>query len=74
MRPIQLRYTWSVLVILVGVSAAAGEPPVVGKYSPADHAVIESRDQRVKMRDGARLVVDIFRPDAEGQFPAVLCQ
>ena len=74
MHPIQLRYAPAVLVILVGVAAAPGQPPVAGKYSPADYTVTETRDQRVQIRDGARLVVDIFRPDAQGQFPAVLCQ
>ena len=33
---------------------------------------IEARDQFVPMRDGARLAVDIYRPDSEGKFPALL--
>ena len=30
------------------------------------------KDVCVPMRDGVRLSVDIFRPDAEGKFPALL--
>ena len=33
---------------------------------------IEARDKLVPMRDGARLAVDIYRPDSEGRFPALL--
>ncbi len=57
-----------------GIGRVQAQPPQAGKYSSADYAVIEARDEKVTMRDGARLVVDIFRPRAEGRFPAVLCQ
>jgi predicted acyl esterase len=30
------------------------------------------KDVYITMRDGVRLAVDIFRPDAEGRFPALL--
>lgn len=33
---------------------------------------VEAIDQMVPMRDGAHLAVDIYRPDAEGKFPALL--
>jgi predicted acyl esterase len=33
---------------------------------------VEGRDMMVPMRDGAKLAVDIFRPDSEGRFPALL--
>jgi len=62
------------LVVAVGARVALGQPPQAGDYSSADYSVIEARNERVEMRDGARLVVDVFRPDAEGRFPAVLCQ
>ena len=74
MDPIRFRYAWAFLVVLVGARSAPGQAPQAGKYSSADYAVIEARNERVEMRDGARLVVDVFRPDAEGRFPAVLCQ
>jgi hypothetical protein len=34
--------------------------------------IAEQRDVMVKMRDGKRLCVDIYRPDMEGRFPALL--
>jgi predicted acyl esterase len=33
---------------------------------------VERIDMMVPMRDGTRLAVDIYRPDAEGRFPALL--
>jgi uncharacterized protein len=34
--------------------------------------VIEERDQMVAMRDGTRLCVDVFRPEAPGRYPALI--
>jgi len=36
------------------------------------HKVKEERDVYATMRDGAKLALDVFRPDAEGKFPALL--
>jgi len=33
---------------------------------------VEGRDIMVPVRDGAKLAIDIYRPDAEGRFPALL--
>src|SRR5512139_3412998 len=33
---------------------------------------VEGTDIPVPMRDGARLAVDVYRPDADGRFPALL--
>jgi len=33
---------------------------------------VEGRDMMVPVRDGTKLAVDIYRPDAEGRFPALL--
>ena len=33
---------------------------------------IEARDKMVPMRDGVRLAIDIYRPDSDGRFPALL--
>lgn len=74
MDAVRLSPTWTLLVVLAGVNSALGQAPQAGKYSPADYTVIEARNEKVKMRDGARLVVDIFRPKSDGRFPAVLCQ
>jgi putative CocE/NonD family hydrolase len=59
------------LVCLVSLPAQA---PQAGKYSSADYKVVEMRNEKAAMRDGVKIVTDIFRPDAEGRFPAVLCQ
>jgi putative CocE/NonD family hydrolase len=50
------------------------QPPDPGKYSAAEHKLVEFRNQMVPMRDGVKLAIDIFRPEGEGRFPAVLCQ
>src|SRR5215510_15217105 len=36
------------------------------------HGIVEVKDVDVPMRDGARLKGDVFRPDADGRFPAIL--
>lgn len=74
MDTVRLPAVWTLLVVMVGTNSAAGQAPLAGKYSSADYKVVEARNEKVKMRDGARLVVDIFRPKSEGRFPAVLCQ
>ena len=42
------------------------DPPIVCSK------IAEERDVMVKMRDGKRLCVDIYRPDMAGKFPALL--
>lgn len=36
------------------------------------YGIKEERDVYVTMRDGVRIAVNVFRPDAEGKFPALL--
>ena len=36
------------------------------------HNVIEERDVYATMRDGVKIALDLFRPDTEGKFPALL--
>lgn len=51
-----------------------------GPYSPPPHydrdpeyeQMIWDRDVMVPMRDGVRICADVYRPDAEGRFPALL--
>jgi putative CocE/NonD family hydrolase len=62
------------LVALVFVEFASAQAPDPGDYSKQQFEVQESRDQKIAVRDGAEIVVDIFRPEAEGRFPAVLLQ
>ena len=40
--------------------------------SQPKHDVILEEDMWVSMRDGTRLCVDVYRPDAEGEFPALV--
>ncbi len=62
------------LLAVLGSRPAAllAQPPQAGDYSAATHDVASELDRSAPMRDGAALKVDIFRPQAEGQFPAVL--
>ncbi|MAG93959.1 MAG: hydrolase [Planctomycetaceae bacterium] len=61
-------------MFLLGGSSATAQPPQPGDYSPAKYEVVEERNGDAPMRDGARLKIDVFRPQAEGRFPAVLQQ
>lgn len=56
------------------VSSAIAQPPQAGEYSSVRYEVMAERDQDAPMRDGVRLKIDIFRPKAEGRFPAILQQ
>lgn len=62
-----------VFVPLFGVSSAWAKPEA-GEYSREQHPVAAARGQKVAMRDGVRLSVDLYRPDAEGKFPAIVLQ
>jgi len=61
-------YIWLTLLIRPGLA----QPPAPGEVSPAKYEVVEAREQKAPMRDGVELTVDIFRPKAEGRFPAIL--
>ncbi|MEQ8785938.1 MAG: CocE/NonD family hydrolase [Pirellulaceae bacterium] len=61
-------------VVLLHGGMATAEPPQAGDYSAAQYKVVEQLDQKALMRDGVELMVDIYRPQAEGRFPAVLLQ
>ncbi len=55
-------------------SAAISQFPPAGDYSPASYKVVEELNQKAPMRDGAELMIDIFRPKTDGRHPAVLMQ
>lgn len=58
-----------------GISlAAVAQPPQPGDYSPAAYQVVEELSGAAPMRDGVKLKIDVFRPQADGRFPAVLQQ
>lgn len=44
----------------------------IEKLSKPIHKIKEERDIYVPVRDGTKLCLDIFRPDAPGRFPALL--
>lgn len=46
--------------------------PLAGDISPAKYEVLEELDESAAMRDGVALKLDLFRPKAEGRFPAIL--
>ena len=61
-------------LVLAATIPASGhaQAPDAGSYSPARYDVRESRGHMVPMRDGVRLSVDIYRPDAPGRYAGVL--
>jgi len=63
-----------VVVNQLACSHAVAQPPQPGDYSPDKYRVIAELDREAPMRDGVKLKLDIFRPNAEGRFPAVLLQ
>src|SRR5258708_246600 len=68
---------WIVLagfVLFTATQALYAQRPAAGKYSFEEHSVAAVRGVRVSMRDGVRLSVDVYRPEAEGRFPGLLIQ
>ncbi|HEY5082400.1 MAG TPA: CocE/NonD family hydrolase [Bauldia sp.] len=56
-----------------GVPFPSFNQPPTDYQRPAEHAAIASdKDVRVAMRDGAHLVVDVYRPEAPGKFPVLV--
>jgi putative CocE/NonD family hydrolase len=51
---------------------SADRPPPFYDRAPAYAGMIRERDVYVPMRDGVRLCVDIYRPEAAEKFPALL--
>ena len=64
-------------VLLLGTMPSVGlraQAPNPGQVSAPDHKVTEFRNQKAPMRDGTLIALDIFRPEGDGRFPAILCQ
>ena len=77
----KLRFAVALLALMGGLapglsskSFVNAQQPDPGKYSAAEHELVEFRNQMVPMRDEVKLAVDIFRPAGEGRFPVVLSQ
>jgi putative CocE/NonD family hydrolase len=67
------------LLVIVGPTPAFAAPrrpdkPNAGAYSAEQFMVRETRCVKVAARDGIFLSVDLYRPEAEGAFPALLVQ
>ncbi len=64
MRPAPILLTLALAFTSGGVSSRLpAQPPDPGKYSAAEHKLVEFRNQMVPMRDGVKLAIDIFRPE-----------
>lgn len=48
------------------------QAPDGGQYSRPEYEVLEFKDEKLPMRDGVDLRGDIFRPNSEQKFPAIL--
>jgi len=71
------------VLVVLGLGVGFGSAPLVGQRAQLSHydesrlsqprfRVRMEHNVRVPMRDGTELSADIYRPDAEGQFPAIL--
>lgn len=70
-----LRLAWTLPLICLSfcwVPTGRAQPPDPGEYSAEQFEVKATRGRKAPMRDGVRLSVDVFQPQAEGRFPAIL--
>ena len=51
---------------------AGDRPPTTYERAPEHEGIVRELDVVVPMRDGVKLVLDVYRPDAPGRFPALL--
>lgn len=72
--PLRLLIVSAALLPQWSLSSVFAQPPRPGDVSPATHEVREELNHDAPMRDGVKLKIDIFRPDAAGRFPAILQQ
>src|SRR5262245_41133348 len=61
-----------VSIFLCHAAVLCAQAPDPGKYSAEQFEVRATRGHKTAMRDGVRLSVDVFQPQAEGRFPAIL--
>ena len=61
-----IRFTLILFALIVAV------PGYARAQSEATYGVVVERDVMVTMRDGTRLAIDVWRPDAPGHFPALV--
>ena len=63
---------FSILVAVITALVLFAPVLNAAELSQPSYKVIEELDVKVTMRDGIRLSTNIYRPDAEGKFPALL--
>src|ERR1700680_3026594 len=52
--------------------SSSDKPPTEYAREPTYENMVKERDAYLPMRDGVKLCVDVYRPDAAGKFPALL--
>src|SRR5258708_4803780 len=52
--------------------ASYSQPPIEYERPAENERIVTEKDVAVPMRDGVNLVVDVYRPDAPGTFPALV--
>jgi len=72
--------TWR-LIFLLGIPLACGfardavgQAPDAGEYTREKFEILEFKDEKIPLRDGVGLRGDIFRPQSDRKFPAILLQ
>src|SRR5688572_27906268 len=60
--------------LIAVVCALAVQAPAPGTYSAERHGVKVVRGQKVPVRDGVELVVDLYLPETDERVPAILTQ
>lgn len=63
---------FAVCLLLLQAPALLAQAPDGGKYSAEQYEVRATRGHKAQMRDGVRLSVDVYQPQAEGRYPAIL--
>lgn len=67
------RMTCWVLVVIGAFSAEALAQGDAGQ-SQAEYKVKKQYNVQIPMRDGVKLSADVYRPEADGKFPVILCR
>lgn len=62
----------SAVVLISASTGVLGQAPDPGRYSSEQNEIHWSLGNRVVMRDGVRLSVDIYQPKGSGRYPALL--
>lgn len=61
-----------ICLTLLNATSILAQQPMAGEISPQKFEVISELNQNAPMRDGISLKVDIFRPQSDEQFPAIV--